>query len=303
MNDFKNGKIQIVTKEHFFRPCENVHIQMSNEFPDYVGILHKHEFIEVVYVISGQATHCIGGKTYKVKRGDLFIVNSGTEHVFYENKDNREPFVAYDLMFTPEFFDSGVMGSQQESFNKYYMFYSLFGEGKALPPFFSVTGSVYTTFGELFNKIYLEHRGCEKGYTEIIRAYLLQLIITIFRLDEERMSKEGNLKNRQVVNYIVDYIKENHTSHISVAQLAQMVYLSPDYLGKIFKKETGMTIGTMVQQVRIEKVCHLLASTDYTVAKIAEACGFEDMNFFYKIFKKHMGILPGEYRRMTESYT
>lgn len=301
ISSFKEN-IQIVTKEHFFRPDENVHIQMSNEFPDYVGIMHKHEFIEIVYIISGQAIHKVAGKTYDVKRGDLFIINSGTAHVFYESKDSPEPFVAYDLMFTPEFFDWSSRGeSPTEGFNKYFMFYSLFSEKKDLPPFFSVSGSVHTMFGELFNKIYLEHRGCEKGYTEIIRAYLLQLVITIFRLEEERMSKAGSSRNKQVINYITDYIAENYNSHISVAELARMVYLSPDYLGKIFRKSTGMTISMMIQKVRIENVCHLLTSTEYTVAKIADLCGFEDMKFFYRVFKKHMGVLPNDYRNNTHT--
>ena len=300
-NQALKENVQIVTKELFFRPDENVHIQMSNEFPDYVGIMHKHEFIEIVYIISGQAIHKVAGKTYNVKRGDLFIVNSGTAHAFFEDNSSQEPFVAYDLMFTPEFFGSEEAGNFGERFNKYYMFYSLFGGEKALPPFFSVTGSIYSAFGELFNKIYLEHRGREKGYTEIIRAYLLQLIITIFRLDEERMSRSGNTRNSQAIDYITNYIKENYNSHISVAELAKMVYLSPDYLGKIFRKSTGVTISMMIQKVRIEKVCHYLATTEYTVAKIADLCGFDDMNFFYKTFKKHMGLLPNEFRNNIQS--
>ena len=70
--------IQILNKEKYFRPGENVHIQMSNDYPDYIGILHTHNYIEVVYVISGSAIHEIGGKRYNVKRGDLFIININT---------------------------------------------------------------------------------------------------------------------------------------------------------------------------------------------------------------------------------
>jgi len=290
--------ICILTKENFFRPNENMHIQMSDEFPDYIGRWHKHEYIEVVYVISGTATHEIGGKTYSVKRGDLFIVNMNTPHVFYLDENSKETFVAYDLMFTPEFFDSSISGYHSlEVLNNSFMFHSLFSEREEMPPFFSVSGSEYTLFGELFNKIYLEHKRGEKGYREIIRAYLIELIITIFRLDEIKIKTKGNLRNRQIVNFVQGYISENFKAKISVNELAQTVYLNPDYLGRIFRSETGTTISDTIQKVRVENVCSLLASTHKSISEIAQMSGFDDMKFFYKVFKKHMGILPGEYRK------
>ncbi len=298
----KTPEIKVLTKENFFRPYENIHIQMSNEFPDYIGVLHSHEYIEVVYIVSGSAIHEIDGKKYSVKRGDLFVINMNTPHVFYNDSSSQEPFVAYDLMFTPEFFDESITGNKAlESLNKSFMFYSLFNERKELPPFFSVSGSEYTMFGELFNKIYLEHRGCENGYIEIIRAYLLQLIITIFRLDKTTDKYSGNIRNKQIVNYITDYIKRNYNEHISISKLAQMVFLNPDYMGRVFKNATGMTISAMIQKTRVDKVCHFLSSTDRNISDIALSCGFEDVKFFYTVFKKHMGVLPGEYRKQTRN--
>ncbi|MBR5542849.1 MAG: helix-turn-helix domain-containing protein [Oscillospiraceae bacterium] len=296
----KTKDVCVLRKEDFFRPNENMHIQKSDDFPDYIGIPHKHEYIEVVYVVSGRAVHEIDGKKYNVKRGDLFIVNMNTTHVFYSEKSETDPFVAYDLMFTPEFFDSSMSGYHSlEVLNNSFMFHSLFSERKELPPYFSVSGSEYTMFGELFNKIYLEHKGCQKGYREIIRAYLVQLIITIFRLDEDKIKNVGNMRNKQIVSFIIDYINENYDTQLSVNKMAQMVYLNPDYLGRIFKSMTGMSISLMIQKVRVAEVCKLLTTTKKSVSEIAVACGFDDMKFFYTVFKKHMGVLPGYYRKNT----
>jgi AraC-like DNA-binding protein/mannose-6-phosphate isomerase-like protein (cupin superfamily) len=294
----EKNEVAILTKEDFFRPDENIHIQMSNEFPDYIGVLHKHKYIEVVYIVSGNATHLIAGKTYKVKRGDLFIVNMDTPHVFYEDKSSREPFVAYDLMFTPEFFDSDIRGDNAiETLHKSFMFRSLFVGREDFPPFYSVSASAHIMFGELFNKIYLEHRRCEKGYLEIIRAYLLQLIITIFRLDDESVKNSDNLRSRQIVDFVTDYIKNNYKSRLSLATLAKLVYLSPDYLGRIYKNATNLTVGDMIQRVRIEAACDLLLKTSLNVADIAAECGFDDVKFFYSVFKKRINSLPSQYRK------
>ena len=288
--------IPVLTKELYFRPGENVHIQLSSEFPDYIGTLHTHKYIEVAYVMSGSAIHEIAGKSYHAKRGDLFIINMDTPHVFRREPDEREPFIVYDLMFTLEFFDSSITGDQAiEALRGSFMFYSLFQGRSDHPPYFSVTDGMYSMFGELFHRVYMEYCGRKVGYTEIIRAYLLQLIITIFRMDNQKKDKDSS-RSRQAVAYVVDYINQNYSQSLSVSTLANEVYLNPDYLGRIFRDVTGMTVSAMIQKVRIEQVCRLLSTTDRTVTDIAASCGFKDMKFFYSVFRKHIGMLPGSYR-------
>ena len=154
---------------------------------------------------------------------------------------------------------------------------------------------IYKLFN-IFNKIYLEHKGEKKGYREIIRAYLIELIITIFRLNESANKNEGKKKNRQIASFVINYVKENFKSKISLTDLAKTVYLTPDHLGRIFRETTGMTIGNMIQKVRLDNACSLLANTDKSIAEIASLSGFNDMKFFYKIFKQTIGSLPSEYR-------
>ena len=291
--------IQVVAKEIFFAPNENMHIQLSQEFPDYIGVIHKHEFVEIVYILSGSARHYVNGEYITASRGDLFIINAGTPHAFYTEEQDNKQFVAYDLMFTPAFFDKSVGVDGLEGLNGSFMFYSLFSDGQARRPYFRVSGSGYSAFGELFNKIYLEHRGQEKGYQEIIRAYLLQLIIMIFRMDDAAGRQNDKNRSHRAVEYVRSYIQSHYSGHISLQDLADWVYLSPDYLGRCFREITGMTVTAMIQKLRIEQACYLLATTNRTVSDIAASCGFEDLKFFYSVFKKQMGVQPGEYRKCT----
>ena len=74
------------------------------------------------------------------------------------------------------------------------------------------------------------------------------------------------------------------------------MYMNLSYLGRIFRQKTGMSISAMIQKVRIDHACRMLSDTKRTVLDISQSCGFEDVKFFYKVFKKYTGMLPGEYR-------
>lgn len=285
-------KIPLMTVERFFRPGECFHMQISTDFPDYMGILHRHEYIEVVYVLSGSAIHTVNDKCSTVKRGDLCIVNVDTVHMFCPERKSAEPLIVYDLMFTPAFFDE-TLGATLEALTDSYLFRSLSCKEQAG---FGVSESLNARFSELFNRMYDEYRGCAAGSMEIIRAYLLQILVTAMRMNAEEGKSTERSKER-LTRLIIDRIDADYASAIGVKELAQSVHISPDYLGRVFKEVTGQAVGTYIRTVRIRNACRLLSSTQRTVADIAAACGFADTKNFYSAFKKHTGLLPGDYRK------
>lgn len=290
--------VALLKKENFFADGENMHIQLSKDRPDYIGVLHSHEYIEVIYIISGNATHRVSDKTYEVQRGDLFIVNPRTVHAFYAKPNSDKPFVAYDLMFTPEFFDSAIDGYHPlEALSNSFILLSLFVEYDTPKPYLSLTDTQYTVFGELFNKIYLEYQHKKKGYREIIRAYLIELIVTCLRLNEKQPYTSAEIRNHRIVEFLTDFIKDNYALPLSASLLAKKVFLNPDYLGRVFKNKTGLSITDTIQKIRIEKACELLANSKKSIAEIAHLCGFKDTKFFYTVFKKQIGTVPSAYRK------
>lgn len=84
--------------------------------------------------------------------------------------------------------------------------------------------------------------------------------------------------------------------NLSVKSLAESVYLTPTYLSGLFKKRTGKTIGQYLTELRIEYSLKLLMDKQLKLYHIAEMVGYEDPNYFAKIFKRHVGMTPSEYR-------
>ena len=293
----QNDNIPVMTIQRFFRPGEQFHMQISTDFPDYMGIPHRHEYIEVVYVLSGSAVHTVDGKCSAVKRGDLCILNVDTVHMFCPERKSAEPLVVYDLMFTPSFFERLQDGSDSlEALMDSYLFQKLPRLPQEACAGFSVTENLHARFSELFNRMYDEYRGRNVGSMEVIRAYLLQVLVTAIRMNTAG-NQSGARSKERLVRLVLDRIDAGYAEAVGVKELAAEVHLSPDYLGRVFKEITGQTVSAYLQTVRIRNACGLLSATQRTVADIAAACGFSDPKNFYSAFKKHTGFLPGDYRR------
>ncbi len=93
------------------------------------------------------------------------------------------------------------------------------------------------------------------------------------------------------------YIENHISEEISVDELSQKVYLNPDYLTRIFKREEGTSICRYIVNRRIEIAKKLLIETDKTLGEIAFDVGYFNYSSFYKIFAKMVGCSPQDFRK------
>lgn len=287
--------IPFFDEKSFLKKDEKVYIQLSTEFPEYVGVLHRHEFIEIVYILSGEAVHKVGDREYSVKSGDITLINSGVPHRF--TPLNKENFVAYDLMYMPEFFDAlGIEMMNFKTLKNSFLFYSLFHTEESSQPDMYIEGKRYSNYGEIFTKMYQEFNKKEIGYLELIRAYVIELIINMFRDIEQSGCDELSPEKTQTVNQAIEFIQKNYNLNLSINEIANKVFLGPDYFRKIFKKVTGKSISTFRQELRIDEACRLLSTTKEPIKDISYRIGYTDIKTFYQTFKKMTGKTPKEYR-------
>ncbi|MGG4092991.1 response regulator [Paenibacillus lautus] len=104
-----------------------------------------------------------------------------------------------------------------------------------------------------------------------------------------------------VVEEIKHYIQGHYGEELTRTSLAEIVYLSPDYLARVFKKETGVSLGTYIIQARIRAAKHLLESTPLSVYQIAAKVGYANYSHFSKLFKQDTGWAPSDYRRVLQA--
>jgi two-component system response regulator YesN len=100
-----------------------------------------------------------------------------------------------------------------------------------------------------------------------------------------------------IINRAISFIRENYASQdLSLSTIADSCHISPSYLSRIFKQKKGHTITEQVNRTRIEEAKHILQECDSTVNETAQKVGFADRSYFYKVFKKQVGLSPSTYK-------
>jgi two-component system response regulator YesN len=124
--------------------------------------------------------------------------------------------------------------------------------------------------------------------------YVIEVAMNHIHSIEENMSVVDKAKR-----YISEQIGEQDLSREAVAS---HVFLNPDYLTRIFKKETGMSLSDYLQTTRIDYAKELLAGTGQSVSDIAIASGYSNLSYFSTIFKKATGMNPVDYRKRAQRH-
>lgn len=118
------------------------------------------------------------------------------------------------------------------------------------------------------------------------------LMYVLEELDEFTAVNSKNQYVRKIVRYLLDNIE----TEISMNDLADRLYLSKNYLGELFKQETGITVAEFVNSAKVRRAGVLLLETELKWYEIAIKLGFNNIEYFTKIFKKKMGVTPQNYR-------
>lgn len=127
---------------------------------------------------------------------------------------------------------------------------------------------------------------------------LKTIVLNIMNDIIEDAAAESELRNQELMEKIVQYVEAHMGQEISLADVADAVHLSKNYLCSLFKKEKGETFFTYLTGVRMEKAKQLLRKTDHKGYVIAEKVGYTDYAYFSQVFKKYTGVTTKEYRKI-----
>lgn len=93
------------------------------------------------------------------------------------------------------------------------------------------------------------------------------------------------------------YIEQNYSRKLSLKLLADVHFVSRQYLSALFKKETGMNLTNYILEIQMRHAKELLENPTLTITQVAGMCGHDNVDYFTQVFKKNQGMTPGEYRK------
>ncbi|TBL70726.1 response regulator [Paenibacillus thalictri] len=123
-----------------------------------------------------------------------------------------------------------------------------------------------------------------------------RLLLDYFKLICNLIHTKRDNHSGLVVEQVKQYVGKHFHSDLTINDIAAHIYLTSTYVCLLFKQETGETINEYVTKVRMEKAIGMLADLKYKLYDISSAVGYSDSSYFSKIFKKHTGLTPSEFR-------
>ncbi|RUT36498.1 response regulator transcription factor [Paenibacillus zeisoli] len=148
----------------------------------------------------------------------------------------------------------------------------------------------HTDESELYQLFLGRIRECT-SFEELVRALQDAAQVTINSLLQD-------MKN-PIVNQVLSYIAVHYAAELSLKTLGAQYHLHPVYLGQLFHKETGETFAEYINRYRIERAKEQLKNTNLKVHEIARNVGYWETGYFYKQFRKYVGISPTDYKGLS----
>lgn len=124
--------------------------------------------------------------------------------------------------------------------------------------------------------------------------WMTWLMNKVFDLTQEERKEKTE---KRITDQVIDYIREHYTEDINRNTLSERFHFSPEYIGKMFRKDIGTSLNDYINSLRVEKAKHLLENTNTKVIDIALEVGFDTLPYFSSVFKKYTGVSPAEFRK------
>lgn len=136
------------------------------------------------------------------------------------------------------------------------------------------------------------------GLTQKASQSVINMLRWANYMVEQTYKYEGEVqKSHSIIDKINLYIREHYMEDIGRNEIAAKFFLAPEYLSKMYKKQTGKSLKEYISEYRIEQAKILLKKGEMMVSDVAEAVGFDNFTYFSTTFKKYTGMTPNQYRK------
>jgi AraC-like DNA-binding protein/quercetin dioxygenase-like cupin family protein len=285
-------KFDILDEDTYIPPGQNIAFFVHPRYAVFPS--HRHSFIELIYVYSGQCNQIINDTPVTMQQGEMCILDT---HTFHSIQKAGKDDIIINCLMRKSFFDAVLLGrlSGNDVFARFFI--KIIYQSKNFDEYIVLHSAESRKIQQLMKMILCEYYDKTMCSDEVINSYMIILFAEMLQVYKRDLNTRNlpTLHNTKISDIIL-YIQKNYKD-VTLKSVAKHFYFHPTHLSKILKKITGTRFIDILHQVRLNKAGILLKTTDLPVKMIANEVGYENISFFYRIFKKHFECTPSEYRK------
>lgn len=247
--------------------------------------IHWHEEVEIIVIKKGEGVVSVDLTEYEVHTGNVVFVMSGQLHSIYQLGSSTMEYE--NILFKPTLLKSSGHDICWEQF---------------ISPLFSASSAITPVVRDNHNlKTYIQNidKLCDErhtGYQLAVKGYLYQ-IIHLLITEYAAVTSPFIKKHTGKIKTILSYVDAHYAEEISIESMAKLCFYSKSYFMKFFKESMGISFIAYLNNYRLEIAARMLQATDDNILDISSACGFDNLSYFNRSFKKKYGVTPGKYRK------
>lgn len=261
------------------------------------NLMHYHDGYELVLYVECDIECFVKNYNYKIVDSSLLFISPYDMHTF--NYTLGTTYTRYVMYFHENFIQSIL--ESQEIKNIINRLNNLQSQQITLnaDTFIKISGLFSTMF-----KYSEDPKFPSNIKNVILKNYLSILLIEFSSLFSNNDTSPLPLqsKSSKLVYDIISYIDKSYANDITLDAIKDMLFIDKFYMCHLFKKTTGISIVDYIQKRRIIESQKLLINSDLSVIQICYDCGFNNLQHFYRIFKKHTNNTPAQYKAPYEHY-
>ncbi len=231
--------------------------------------MHWHDFIEIEFIVSGNADHHLNDISYALVPGSSHIMTEQDFHAITALTDLTLYCIHFNKNFLPEEL------RLQLSFTNLYCQFEEPRSNWVL---------------QLLEHLEEESTNSDPFCRIQQKNILSQLFVQIIR------KVRPNASTPLPILEAISYINNNFYAPLTLKKLASHYGFSPNYFGHLFKTQIGQSFNDYLISVRLQYACRLLSCTSLTTKEIAFSSGFQSVEYFFYVFKHKKSMTPSEYR-------
>lgn len=257
---------------------------------DFLNVaLHWHEEMEIISIKKGRGTVVADRVVYEVEEGDVMGIFPGQLHAICGAEGQRMDYE--NIIFRL----SLLMGAGEDFCTERFLV-PLAGEQVSEPLFIRRGMKGYEAFDCCIQALDRVSKERNAGYQLAVKGQLYLFLYLAFQ-SGLRLGEKKNGRARERIKQVLGYIEEHYGEPFEIGQAADMCFYSQSHFMKYFKQYTGQPFVSYLNDYRLSRAGGLLRTTGDTVTEIAGRCGFDNLSYFNRLFRRKFGMTPGEYRR------